>query len=848
MCGGRWINMNEKNAKSQLKRWIIGFSNKYSVELGNYKEDIIIIFATILFEKARSLEYEIIFERVEELESWKFIASHYYKDGSNTQRNIEIDIKIKREIFDFAYSYVEQNYIDVDNILAWLYQYFNLNSNFQSEYKDTQFFTEQYMVDYLVDEALEHYVKEELLFKKIIDPACGGGNFIVRIVERLHDKLRVSDEKFIDVLENNIYCYDIDENLTFICYMNILIKLRELKVQFELSMPPKLNIFYDTNNKMGSLLKSKKNHQIFNVATEVPINYIDVFKAKFDIVITNPPFKGRRDLDEEVREYIKLYYPECKGDLCYAFIVATLDLLNYEGVCALVTQNGWMYLDSYDVLRRKLMLTTKVESIVDLGSGAFVDLSGEKTNVALLVFENKDTTDKIRIYNLKDVSYEEKVKFVNARTLQENKYELDIDRIKENDSWRLDYLNIGKLKEVFKIYPPYSEYGKPMQGTSTGDSKKYVAYHWEETGEEWKLVSKGGGYCKWCGLNWFKVHWGKNGEIIKQSPKAVIRNAQYFKDTELVYSDTGTSGLSVRLLLENQIFIASGPGIIVKKGDKYAHLGFLNSRVASYFIRTLTPKLTIAARYIGQLPVTERILTSERISELAKSSIESKTAFNRKRAINVEFQHDDYFVNDSLYQYAIEDFLDDLRQELNWLKNEDEINNIIENEYGFDDNELKIIYNTVGFPPYKWMENITISHQEIDNEICQLLDNNCMIKSTKLYKNTLGVEGILEYFAVKYRCSPKRLIEYIENHSDEYTKTLNKYYKNLLHKIKLMSIGYLSNCEVDMEYVRRCVSKDRFYFNVDIDFERWETSEVYQWHYEAFKKKPLKKMEDQSRL
>ena len=58
----------------------------------------------------------------------------------------------------------------------------------------------------------------------------------------------------------------------------------------------------------------------------------------------------------------------------------------------------------------------------------------------------------------------------------------------------------------------------------------------------------------------------------------------------MVFSDTGTAGLNVRVLLDNQIFIASGPGIRITDGNEYAHLALLNSRLASYCVRIMSPK------------------------------------------------------------------------------------------------------------------------------------------------------------------------------------------------------------------------------------------------------------------
>ena len=124
-------------------------------------------------------------------------------------------------------------------------------------------------------------------------------------------------------------------------------------------------------------------------------------------------------------------------------------------------------------------------------------------------------------------------------------------------------------------------------------------------------MKKNGGYCRWEGLNNSVVKWGENGEYIKKQKGSALRNIKYFGKTQLVFSDTGTAGLNVRLLLNNQIFIASGPGIRILQGNEYAHMAFLNSRLAANYVRTISPKLTIAAGYIGRIPVEPTLIRKE---------------------------------------------------------------------------------------------------------------------------------------------------------------------------------------------------------------------------------------------
>jgi len=134
------------------------------------------------------------------------------------------------------------------------------------------------------------------------------------------------------------------------------------------------------------------------------------------------------------------------------------------------------------------------------------------------------------------------------------------------------------------------------------------------------------------------IKWGKEGEYIKSQKGSALRNVKYFGDTQMLFSDTGTAGLNVRVLLDNQIFIASGPGIRVVEGNEYAHLAFLNSRIAAYYVRMMSPKLTIAGGYIGQIPVNDNIYSSVVLEKEARLCVELKRKMLSTRPNNIEYE------------------------------------------------------------------------------------------------------------------------------------------------------------------------------------------------------------------
>src|SRR5690606_29041780 len=118
---------------------------------------------------------------------------------------------------------------------------------------------------------------ENITSKKFLEPCVGMGSFIFAFLRKLYEK-KISNEQINKIIKNIYFC-DIDENILkyfFTCYKDFIKSLFNL----------------DINN---NLLKSNSaTGLIFNSHSD---EYISIEKAfskdiKFDILITNPPYKG----------------------------------------------------------------------------------------------------------------------------------------------------------------------------------------------------------------------------------------------------------------------------------------------------------------------------------------------------------------------------------------------------------------------------------------------------------------------------------------------------------------------------------------------------------------------------
>ena len=300
----------------------------------------------------------------------------------------------------------------VDDILSWAYQYVNKLS-LDSGLESTQFFTEEYMIEYLT----KGIPRTTTASSVYLDPACGGGNFLSHILNQLFVlRYRELDNPIacIENIFNALYGYELDPNLAAVASVNLKLKALMLlaKVQQVSTVDWRLfcpNIFTSVEpNGFGFLEADFSTHRIRRVADGKREN-LESMTAVATEIYTNPPFQTVKGMASSMKEHLKKHFPNAKCDLCNAFILQCIDKIHTGGTIGLVTQSSWMYLDSFENLRRELITNNTIESIADLGSGAFYDLSGEKANVALVrVTKTPYANACVKVLTLRDIPLKEK--------------------------------------------------------------------------------------------------------------------------------------------------------------------------------------------------------------------------------------------------------------------------------------------------------------------------------------------------------------------------------------------------------------------------------------------------------
>ncbi len=752
---------------------------------------------------------------------------------------------------------------DVDDIISWSYQFLKKDlekAAFKKIGKDsakiedsdllftTQFFTDKYMVKYLVNESLSGFDITDIPKIVVIDSASGGGNFLTYSFECLYEHYKEfnpnwSNQKIVNtILNSSIVGYDLDANLSKIASLSLFVKACDYAVP---SKSTPIKIFGGTaNDILGFLNPQVTSNSISGTTFKTQLQKLNNEK-KIKVFVTNPPFMGKRDMDTSLKKYLLANYPESKGDLCVSFIQRIIQLMNEKDVLGVVSQNNWMYLSSLKDFRQLFLAKQTLKECIDLGSNAFEDINGEKTNVALCVIGNSEIKTT-RFYNLKFKNIVEKKSLVSNKNIStELTFELNQNQFLKNSNLEFNYQLEHRFENIQGLQL-YSEFANPMQGTSTGNNTEFVKFAWEVNGSaDWKLVSKGGGFSKWAGLNYYKVHWGQNAEIIKANKGSALRNIDKIPTTQLVYSDTGTLGLNVRVLKENQVFIASGPGIQVLKGNKYAHLAFLNSKVATFLLKLINPKFTISAGYISKIPVAQNILDSKFIAEKSKQCLELKEKYLQKKLPNFEFQHLNYSEIKNLDLFLEKLVIEDIESDYQRLFLESIIEREIRKQYNFNSKELQEVKSVVGESPFfNKKKTLKINSEQLDLLLSGSIDLNCLSTSRAINGYSVGSESVFEDLSYKLDVNPKPLFDFIKKNVSQFKSTKAKYFNDLLHKIILNELGVkqisIYKFQVfDLPKLIESIKSKYIFLNEQRDLTEQIISIIQVHHKSSFFNKPL---------
>ena len=123
-----------------------------------------------------------------------------------------------------------------------------------------------------------------------------------------------------------------------------------------------------------------------------------VLAQRYNVVVANPPYMGSKGMNKALKDFAKKAYPNSKSDLFAIFIERCIELAVHRGYAALVTIQNWMFLSSFEPLRKKLISESYISSLVQIGYNSFPELNSKVVQAAASVFVKEKNDNAIGCY------------------------------------------------------------------------------------------------------------------------------------------------------------------------------------------------------------------------------------------------------------------------------------------------------------------------------------------------------------------------------------------------------------------------------------------------------------------
>jgi len=238
------------------------------------------------------------------------------------------------------------------------------------------YYTPEFIVDYIVKNALGPMLDKcksiaDLQKIKVLDPACGSGSFLIKAFELIRKKYEDfgSSGQYINlqILINNLYGVDLDDQAVEIARLNLLIAALEKREK----LPNLMNIKNGNSLISGGEEELKKyfgknwrDKKPFNWQEEFP----EVFKqGGFDVVIGNPPYVVLESNDEQL-EWLKNNFVSTQGgkvNLYKVFIEKSLNVLLKNGYLGFICPSNYLSSADSKNLRKILLEQSRLLEIIE---------------------------------------------------------------------------------------------------------------------------------------------------------------------------------------------------------------------------------------------------------------------------------------------------------------------------------------------------------------------------------------------------------------------------------------------------------------------------------------------------
>jgi hypothetical protein len=320
--------------------------------------------------------------------------------------------------------------------------------------------------------------------------------------------------------------------------------------------------------------------------------------------------------------YLDAYYADAKADLFSTFITLSLEKLVEKGRSGLITMESWMFLSSFDKLRKNILENYYISSLGHFGWY----IIGIAFGTVMSIIENakpKNRTGVFSYLTIEDIN--------NDTGAPYNYPKKDNGRYAKKS--QKNFLNIPGYpigywvsETILNHFGKKSvdDYGSTNNGFTTGDNNQFLRL-WNEvsyrkcsfssksiadsvsSSKKWFAYNKGGAFRKWYGNNEYLINWEDNGDAVKSFGHLVGRSMNYQFKSSISWSKITAGAPSFKFKPEGTMFDVAGLSLFPYDNEDYGFLlGLCNSIFSRKCLEFLSPTLNYETGHISSIPVVKK--------------------------------------------------------------------------------------------------------------------------------------------------------------------------------------------------------------------------------------------------
>lgn len=396
------------------------------------------------------------------------------------------------------------------------------------------------------------------------------------------------------------------------------------------------------------------------------MNIILALTEKYAAICMNPPYMGSGRFDEVLGKYVKDNYAEAKADLATVFIELAGQHTAVNGKYAFIVPPSWMFLSTFEGLRKDIIANKSIESLLHLSRGVFGADFGASSAVI-----NNTRNDNARgtYFRLVERTFQEfeqsHLRMLFEQTLANHEFKYNFKEYTKDvtelpyseDGNRIYYPNVEqknfekipgcamgywgseKLRDTF-LNATINDKAKVVIGIKTGDNGKFLRLWFEvqknkenfqksdlntinDYGEKWFPDLKGGEYRKWYGNLEYVINWERNGQNMLEHinsngiADARIRpsNFTYYLNNGITWSRIGSGQISLRYIPKGCFFDCNSPSMFSSNYSIEVIMAILNSKVSTALLEILAPTLTFQIADLKKMPLPKEAINTNIIQQ-----------------------------------------------------------------------------------------------------------------------------------------------------------------------------------------------------------------------------------------